>query len=230
MFVSINDKNNLDYRMDLRHKEIGEASPRTRFVKVPFADGGKDITNAADPEVRFENRTITMVFEIREDRNEWASVMSELNNEINGRTVRLIFSDDTLWFWSGRATVSRLTDNGSTASVTISVNAEPHKRSVLQKELKFTFPSVIYTYSCDLDSACVIEAVKVKNQDLLWMFKMNIDKIPLVYARAENVAEMSIDAGERMLSKGAHEIYSVRASVSSGHSTEVSIMYREVTL
>ena len=130
MTVTINEKLNLDFGLDFIHKEIGEAEAKTYYVDIPLSDGSIDLTESLSPIIRYNNREITMVFEIRKDRTEWAQLMSDLNQEWNGRQVKVVFSDDTEYYWRGRASVGALEDHGFTAGVTVTVNAEPYKRTV----------------------------------------------------------------------------------------------------
>lgn len=130
MTVTINGKLNLDFGLDFIHKEIGEAEAKTYYVDIPLSDGSIDLTESLSKIIRYNNREITMVFEIRKDRTEWAQLMSDLNQEWNGRQVKVVFSDDTEYYWRGRASVGALEDHGFTAGVTLTVNAEPYKRTV----------------------------------------------------------------------------------------------------
>lgn len=130
MTVTINGKLNLDFGLDFIHKEIGAAEAKTYYVDIPLSDGSIDLTEGLSKIIRYNNRQIEMVFEIRKDRTEWPQLMSDLNQEWNGKTVKIIFSDDPEYYWTGRALVSALEDHGFTAGVTVTVNAEPYKRTV----------------------------------------------------------------------------------------------------
>lgn len=130
MTVTINGKLNLDFGMDFIHKEIGEAEAKTYYVDIPLSDGSIDLTEALSTNIRYNNREIVMVFEIRKDRTEWPQLMSDLQQEWHGRAVKVIFSDDTEYYWQGRASVGPLEDHGATAGVTITLNAHPYKRTV----------------------------------------------------------------------------------------------------
>ena len=130
MTVTINGKLNLDFGMDFIHKEIGEAEAKTYYVDIPLSDGSIDLTEALSTNIRYNNREIVMVFEIRKDRTEWPQLMSDLQQEWHGRAVKVIFSDDTEYYWQGRASVGPLEDHGATAGVTVTLNAQPYKRTV----------------------------------------------------------------------------------------------------
>lgn len=147
MTVTINDKLNTDLGLDFIHKEIAPAEPKLYKVSVPLSDGDIDVTDTVSSVVRYNNREIQIVFEIRKERREWAALMSELNRLWNGKTVRVTFSDDPSFYWRGRAVVGALEDHGYTAGVTVTVDAEPFKRTLAREVTVFNVGSTSSTFN-----------------------------------------------------------------------------------
>ena len=59
----------------------------------------------------------------------WPLTWSKLLRDFHGQKVQVVFSDDSEFYWTGTAKVSALVDNGATAGVTITVTAQPFKRT-----------------------------------------------------------------------------------------------------
>lgn len=128
--VSINGKINTDWNMDFLGKSIEAPKVKTKSIDVPLRDGIIDLTEALDGIVHYNNREIEMRFEIRAERIEWPHLQMELANAYHGKTVQVIFDDDSDHYWTGRAYVSEIADHKSTAGIKITVEAEPFRRTV----------------------------------------------------------------------------------------------------
>ena len=61
---------------------------------------------------------------------------SQILEDLHGQEVEVIRSDDPNWFWIGTAEVGALEEHGTTAGVTITVTAQPFKRSRAFRELQ----------------------------------------------------------------------------------------------
>lgn len=128
--VSINGKINTDWNMDFLGKTIEAPKVKTKKINIPMRDGSIDLTESLDGIAHYENREIEMRFEIRASRIEWPHLQMELANAYHGQIVSIIFDDDSDHYWTGRAYVSEIADHKSTAGITITVDAEPYRRTV----------------------------------------------------------------------------------------------------
>lgn len=126
--VVINGKCNTEWQMDFLGKTIESPSVKTTKIDIPMRDGYVDLTEDLDGIVRYNNRQITMRFEIRAERNDWQNLMISLYSEYHGKRVEVTFDDDPEHFWTGRCTIGNLTDHKSTAGLEIVVDAEPFRR------------------------------------------------------------------------------------------------------
>lgn len=128
--VAINGKTAADYNANYIHKEIQPPTPRQEWVDVPLRDGAINATKYLSDRPFFMTREIKIGFELRGPRGMWPLTWSKLLADFHGQEVRVVFSDDAAFFWEGSATVGPLVDNGATAGVTITVTAQPFKKSV----------------------------------------------------------------------------------------------------
>lgn len=129
MIVTINNVNMHSLSLDYLGRTIATPSYKENKVSVPFRDGDIDLTEAISGITRFENRQIELRFEIRTVRYEWMDTMMDLYARFHGKRVELSFGDDADFVWLGRCAVGTLEDHGYTAGVTLTIDAEPFKRT-----------------------------------------------------------------------------------------------------
>lgn len=129
------------YDLGLTHTHTVKASPvvKRKIVDIPYSDGVIDLTDSFQP--RFEERMITLTFEIMGVRADWEDRRAEVYNLLHGRQASVHLPNDTGmnakgdvedgpydWYWEGMVSVDEYVDNGSTATLTINVLAAPYKR------------------------------------------------------------------------------------------------------
>lgn len=127
--VSINGKTPIEYNAFFIHKEIQPPAPREEWVDVPLRDGAINASKYLSDRVFYKTREIKIGFELRGPRGMWPLIWSSMLHDFHGQEVQIVFSDDAAFYWSGTAQVGPLVDNGATAGVTVTVTAQPFKRS-----------------------------------------------------------------------------------------------------
>ena len=128
--VRINGKHSYrDYGMFVVRGGIdkGSPNPKTRLIDIPGSDGLLDVTEAAGGTIRYGNRAMNLLFKIRIDEDERAKFQAELDNEIHGQQVTVIFDNDPEWYYEGRATVSYEDVDDWQMKIRILVDAQPYK-------------------------------------------------------------------------------------------------------
>lgn len=128
--ILINGKTAADYNANYIHKEIQPPTPRQEWVEVPLRDGAINAAKYLSDRTYFMTREIKIGFELRGPRGTWPLLWSQLLADFHGKEVKIVFPDDASFFWEGTATVGPLVDNGATAGVTITVTAQPFKRTL----------------------------------------------------------------------------------------------------
>lgn len=127
--IYLNGKTEKDYNADYIHWECTAPEPKREVAEVPLRDGYIDLTSMLAEEVFYKARTITIGLELRSLRGEWPMYWSQILRDLHGKEVEVSRSEDPSWFWVGSATVGPLEDHGATAGVTITVTAQPYKRT-----------------------------------------------------------------------------------------------------
>lgn len=131
--ININGKTEKTYNANYIHWECTAPVPKQELVTVPLRDGYINLTSMLSPEVHYDPRTLTIGLELRSLREDWPMYWSQILKDLHGQEVTVARSEDPNWFWIGTASVGPLEDHGATAGVTITVNAQPFKRTAAWK-------------------------------------------------------------------------------------------------
>lgn len=127
--IYLNGKTEKDYNANFIHFECSSPEPKLELIEVPLRDGYINATPILSDEIVYNSRMLTIGLELRSFRQDWARFWSRLLRDLHGQEVVVSRSEDPNYFWIGTATVGPLEDHGSTAGVTITVNAQPFKRT-----------------------------------------------------------------------------------------------------
>ena len=125
--IYLNGKTEVDYNANFIHFAITAPEPQIESVTIPLRDGFVDLP--LSDEIHYSSRTITIDLELRSLRGEWPMYWSRILRDLHGQEVTVARSDDPNWFYVGIASVGALEEHGATAGVTITVEAQPFKRS-----------------------------------------------------------------------------------------------------
>lgn len=99
---------------------------KTNTIEIPGADGKIDVT-AAFGTTRFNNRVITMVFTDMDPYAHRYSNVTTVSNALHGKTCKIVFDEDPLYYYQGRLSVKEFVVNKTTRTVTIEADCEPYK-------------------------------------------------------------------------------------------------------
>ena len=108
--VTIGEKHSYnDFGLILSSVVISPPKPQTKSVAVPMRDGSIDLTEAVTNEVKFNDRTITMTFSVIDPINTWSAKVSEIQNYIHGKRLKIILDKDCAFYYIGRVSVNEWT-------------------------------------------------------------------------------------------------------------------------
>lgn len=127
--IYLNGKTELDYNANFTHWNCTTPAAQTEMEKIPLRDGKINLTGMLSDEIHYDSRQITIVLELRSLRSEWAMYHSQLMRDLHGREVQVVRSDDPNYYYVGVASVGPIEDHKSTAGVTITIDAQPFKRT-----------------------------------------------------------------------------------------------------
>ena len=85
---------------------IGEPEYESYYVDVPGRDGFLDLSETVSGRVIYKKRKISIEFGGMGTCNGWDATISNMRNLFHGKTVQLIFDNDTDWYWTGRAEIN----------------------------------------------------------------------------------------------------------------------------
>ena len=85
---------------------IGEPEVETYFIDVPGADGFLDGSEAITGRPVYKSREIDILFGGKKPREDWDSFISNIRNRLHGKNIRITFSNDPAYYWTGRAYIT----------------------------------------------------------------------------------------------------------------------------
>lgn len=115
-----------DLRLLMTGKEIGAPEIKRQTVDIAGSDGELDFTDFFG-EPKFANVQHQFTFESIRPRNEQLSQYTYLKNKIHGKKGRIILDDDPSFFYVGRCSVSKYTNEKNIGKITITCDCEPYK-------------------------------------------------------------------------------------------------------
>lgn len=129
--VSFNDEYICEsYGFILTNKTISNAEPQTNLIEVPGRNGSIDMSEVLTGNVRYKNRTISLVLWIGNDFKNFELIASDIRKKYNGKTVSIIFSDDLAFYWYGRVIDIALDVSGNQGTLKITCSVDPYKHSI----------------------------------------------------------------------------------------------------
>lgn len=117
-----------DWNIVLVKADIPLPLPKTSGVDIKGADGLLDLTEVSG-DVKYQNRTCKLHFELMNTDN-YDDLKSEISNYLHGKNITFIKTNDSNFYYYGRASVNEWECSKQTGRFVITVNAEPYKYEV----------------------------------------------------------------------------------------------------
>lgn len=115
-----------DFDLVLTSKSIESPKAKTNAVDVPGMDGVVDLTEYFG-EVNYSNRKLSFEFSTVEPVDDFASIYSTLQNEVNGRRMQIRLSDDPGYYYVGRVQLNDWKTDKAVGKIAVDVDCEPYK-------------------------------------------------------------------------------------------------------
>lgn len=115
-----------DLNLILTSKEIGAPEVKRQTIDIAGADGELDFTDFFG-EPKYMNVQHRFTFESIQPRNEQLQQFTNIKNAIHGKKGRIILDDDPSFFYVGRCTVSKYTNEKNIGKITVECDCEPYK-------------------------------------------------------------------------------------------------------
>ena len=129
--VTIGEKHSFkDWGIILSSKVISPPEPQLNKVDVPMRDGSIDLTESLTDDIKFKDRTITLNFTVT-DKATWTAKVSEIENYLHGKQMKIVFDDDLAFYYYGRISVNKWATDKAIGSLVVECQVEPFKYDVL---------------------------------------------------------------------------------------------------
>lgn len=130
--VTIGDKHSYnDWGLILSSKTISPPVPKTNRVSVPLMDGTIDLTEILTDDIKFEDRNLKFTFSVVDKRKSWAEKISEIENYIHGKRMKIVCDDDPAFYYIGRVSVDNWNSDSRVGKLVVNCTVEPFKYDIL---------------------------------------------------------------------------------------------------
>lgn len=123
-----------DLNLILSAVEIAPASPKTKFVDIPGADGSVDLTEALG-EIRFSDRKCTFTFTCL-PTDDFEVKKREVSNAINGKRMSIRLDKDPDYQWDGRCYIDKYKSDKNLNKITIGATVSPYKMKTTETQVE----------------------------------------------------------------------------------------------
>lgn len=116
------------YDLILASKKIPQPTPETKFVSVPSRNGSVDMSEVLGS-LKYQDRTIEIKFlYIGQDI---LTKVSEVAEYLNGKRLKIIFDEDSNYYYDGRFSFNSITFKKDGGLITVKATCLPFKYSIL---------------------------------------------------------------------------------------------------
>ena len=128
--VTFGDKHSFDdFGIYLTSKTINPPEPQTNTISVPLRDGSIDLTESLTNDVKYNDRKIDMTFSVVHPMEQWSDKVSEIENYLHGKRMKVVFDDDANYYYIGRLKVNEWSQK-SIGKLVIECVADPYKYDI----------------------------------------------------------------------------------------------------
>ena len=130
--VTIGEKHSYDdWGLILSSKTISPPVPKTNNVSVPLMDGTIDLTEILTEDIKYEDRNLKFTFSVVDKRKSWAEKISEIENYIHGKRMKIVCDDDPAFYYIGRVSVDDWNSDSRVGKLVVNCTVEPFKYDIL---------------------------------------------------------------------------------------------------
>ena len=133
--ATINDEHTLrDWKAAITNADvISVPEANTVILEVPGRNGNLDLSEALTGDVTYRNREIKLELASSVNLQTWYQKCLHIFNTYHGKTVTIIFDDDSTHYYTGRASVSDPQRVRNGGGCIFTVNADPFRYSITEK-------------------------------------------------------------------------------------------------
>lgn len=116
-----------DWKLKWYDIEISSPNPKTYTIDVPGMDGCLDLTESLMGDVKYNNRTLKLSFEVDGNYYDWPIISSMINNFLHGKKAKVILDIDSNFYWYGRAKLTSNKDDYNYGELEITLDSDAYK-------------------------------------------------------------------------------------------------------
>ena len=120
-----------EWNIVLTKADIPLPKPKTSLVEIKGADGVLDLSEVLTGDILYNNRQITLTFEMMDD-TDYYDLISNISNYLHGKKVTISLTNDEDYYYVGRASINKWQCVKRKGTIVITVDAEPYKYSVTE--------------------------------------------------------------------------------------------------
>lgn len=216
---------------------IGDVVQENYYVDVPGADGFLDFSEVTTGRRIFKSRPINIELGGKKPRNEWDLIISGIRNKIEGRIIKVIFDNDTGYYWTGRAAIKEFNRNREIGTFILSIpKADPYKYRVVDSTDDWLWDDLDFEEGIIDEGASITLDADISTQS----YTILADKtpfVPVIYVdrMGETGITMTVDGERYTLLKGKNRfadivVYQEDVTLVFDGRGELTIEYRRGSL
>ena len=120
-----------EWNIVLTKVDIPLPEPKISLVEIKGADGVLDLSEVLTGDILYNNRTITLMFEMMDD-TDYYDLISDISNYLHGKKVTISLTNDEDYYYVGRASINQWQCIKRQGIIVITVDAEPYKYSTTE--------------------------------------------------------------------------------------------------
>lgn len=129
--VKFNDYDSYrDFGLLLRPKERPFPEPKLNYVSIEGKSGDIDLSDALTGDVAYENVEFPLEFYVIDSMKTWEKKLRTISSILHGKKLKVIFSEDPNWYYTGRVTIGELSTDRNLGILSLECNFEPYKLAV----------------------------------------------------------------------------------------------------
>jgi len=126
-YILFGDKNTYkDYKLLIQSLLISTPNPKEELVDLPGADGELDFSESLTGDIKYQKRTLTISLAKRKNES-CLSEYSRIQNDLNGKTMKIILSEDPNFYYYGKVKVKDYDRYSLLHTIDIECDVEPYK-------------------------------------------------------------------------------------------------------
>jgi len=103
---------------------------QTKYVEIPGMDGSYDISDYLASDIKFSDRSGNFEFVVDNGHENWLTIYRNILTYLHGQRLRMILTDDPLWYWEGRFSLNEWRSEPARSKISIDFRVNPFKRSI----------------------------------------------------------------------------------------------------